>query len=125
MRNDGINIATRRGAPVRAAEDGVVAYTGNEIKGFGNMLLLRHADGWMTAYAHNETVLVKLGDRVRRGQVVARVGSSGSVTSPQLHFEIRKGTVAVDPTRHLDSRSAANGGGGPRAGLSGGRPNPG
>lgn len=125
MRNDGINIATRRGAPVRAAEDGVVAYTGNEIKGFGNMLLLRHADGWMTAYAHNETVLVKLGDRVRRGQVVARVGSSGSVTSPQLHFEIRKGTVAVDPTRHLDSRSASNGGGGPRAGLSGGRPNPG
>ncbi len=125
MRNDGINIATRRGAEVRAAEDGVVAYAGNELKGFGNMLLLRHADGWMTAYAHNEKVLVKLGDRVRRGQVVARVGSSGNVTTPQLHFEIRKGTVAVDPSRHLDSRSAANGGSGPRAGLSGGRPNPG
>ena len=126
MRNDGINIATRRGAEVRAAEDGVVAYAGNELKGFGNMLLLRHADGWMTAYAHNEKVLVKLGERVRRGQVVARVGSSGSVTTPQLHFEIRKGTVAVDPARYLDSRSADNGGaGGPRAGLSGGRPNPG
>lgn len=126
MRNDGINIATQRGAEVRAAEDGVVAYVGNEIKGFGNMLLLRHADGWMTAYAHNENVLVNLGDRVRRGQVIARVGSSGSVTTPQLHFEVRKGTVAVDPARYLDSRSADNGRrDGPRAGLSGARPNPG
>ncbi len=125
MRNDGINIATRRGAAVRAADDGVVAYAGNELKGFGNMLLLRHADGWMTAYAHNEKVLVKLGDRVRRGQVVARAGSSGNVTSPQLHFEIRKGTVAVDPARHLEARSADGGERRARAGLSGGRPDPG
>jgi murein DD-endopeptidase MepM/ murein hydrolase activator NlpD len=99
--NDGINIAARRGAPVRAAEDGIVVYAGNELRGFGNLVLIRHADGWTTAYAHNETLLVKRGDRVRRGQVIAKAGSSGSVATPQLHFEIRRGRRAVDPAEYL------------------------
>lgn len=99
--NDGINIAARQGDPVRAAEAGVVAYAGNELKGFGNLLLVRHADGWMTAYAHNDRLLVGRGDKIRRGQVIARVGRSGSVSSPQLHFEIRRGTQAIDPLQHL------------------------
>jgi murein DD-endopeptidase MepM/ murein hydrolase activator NlpD len=101
LHNDGINIAAVAGANVVAAQDGVVAYAGNELRGFGNLLLVRHANGWVTAYAHNEKLLVKQGDKVRRGQPIARVGSTGNVTSPQLHFEIRKGTDPVDPLEHL------------------------
>ena len=92
---------------MRAAESGVVAYAGNEVRGFGNMLLLKHADGWVTAYAHNQELLVRRGDRVQRGQVIARVGSTGSVDRPQLHFEIRKGKQAVDPLEELPRPSAA------------------
>ena len=102
LHNDGINIAASAGAVVRAAENGVVAYAGNELRGFGNLLLVKHADGWMTAYAHNAQLLVRRGDRVRRGQPIARVGQSGNVTSPQLHFELRRGKSAVDPMQHLD-----------------------
>jgi murein DD-endopeptidase MepM/ murein hydrolase activator NlpD len=105
--NDGINIAASVGTPVRAAENGVVAYAGNEVRGFGNMLLLKHANGWVTAYAHNDELLVQRGERIRRGQVIARVGSSGSVDRPQLHFEIRKGKRAVDPMQELPRPSAA------------------
>ncbi|MEZ5829854.1 MAG: peptidoglycan DD-metalloendopeptidase family protein [Dongiaceae bacterium] len=101
LRNDGVNIAAPVGAPVKASADGVVAYAGNELRGFGNMILLRHADGWVTAYAHNSSLLVKKGDKVKRGQVIARVGSSGNVDSPQLHFELRQGTKAVDPLKVL------------------------
>jgi murein DD-endopeptidase MepM/ murein hydrolase activator NlpD len=101
MHNDGINIAAPRGAPVRATADGVVAYAGNELRGFGNLLLVKHADGWVTAYGHNDQLLVRRGDSVRQGQVIARVGSTGNVAMPQLHFELRKGTTAVDPRRHL------------------------
>jgi murein DD-endopeptidase MepM/ murein hydrolase activator NlpD len=101
LRNDGINIAAPVGAPVKASAAGVVAYAGNELRGFGNMILLRHADGWVTAYAHNSSLLVKKGDKVRQGQTIARVGSSGSVDSPQLHFELRQGTKAVDPLKVL------------------------
>ncbi len=99
--NDGINIAAARGTHVLAAENGVVAYVGNELRGFGNLVLLKHDGGWVTAYAHADRILVRRGDRVSRGQVIARVGSSGSVTSPQLHFEIRHGKKPVDPQRHL------------------------
>lgn len=99
--NDGINIAAHRGQSVVAAEDGVVVYAGNEIRGFGNLVLIKHANGWMTAYGHNETLLVKRGDRVRRGQPIAKAGSSGSVTSPQVHFEIRRDSRAVDPMKYL------------------------
>jgi len=101
LRNDGINIAAPVGAPVKASAAGVVAYAGNELRGFGNMVLLRHADGWVTAYAHNSSLLVKKGDKVGQGQTIARVGSSGNVDSAQLHFELRQGTKAVDPLRVL------------------------
>jgi murein DD-endopeptidase MepM/ murein hydrolase activator NlpD len=104
--NDGLNIAAPLGAPVRAAESGVVAYIGNELQGFGNLVLIRHADGWMSAYAHNETLLVKRGEQVKRGQTIARVGQTGSVTEPQLHFELRRGTEAVNPVPLLDRRSS-------------------
>jgi murein DD-endopeptidase MepM/ murein hydrolase activator NlpD len=101
LQNDGINIAAPRGTPVRAAENGVVVYAGNELKGFGNLLLLRHADGWMSAYAHLDAFLVERGATVKRGQNVARVGQSGSVATPQLHFELRRGGRAVDPRGQL------------------------
>lgn len=107
LHNDGINIQAPKGTPVRAAENGVVAYAGGEIKGFGNLLLIRHADGFMTAYAHNEALLVKRGDVVRRGQVISRVGATGNVEFPQLHFEVRKGSQAVDPEQVLGSPSVS------------------
>jgi murein DD-endopeptidase MepM/ murein hydrolase activator NlpD len=100
-RNEGINIAAERGAPILAAENGVVAYAGNELRGYGNLLLIRHADGWVTAYAHTEDILVGRGDRVTAGQRVATVGDTGAVSSPQLHFEIRQGSESVDPLDYL------------------------
>ncbi len=102
LHNDGLNIAAPRGSPVRAAENGVVAYSGRELEGFGNGVLVKHADGYMTFYAHNGEILVKRGQRVSRGQTIARVGSSGNVDSPQLHFQIRKGRQALDPKRLLE-----------------------
>ena len=102
--NDGINIAAHAGDKVLAAESGVVAYSGNELKGFGNLLLIRHANGWITAYAHNQKLLVKKGDKVKRGQPIATVGATGNVESPQLHFEIRRGSDPVDPMQHLASQ---------------------
>jgi murein DD-endopeptidase MepM/ murein hydrolase activator NlpD len=105
--NDGINIAAPRGTPVRAAENGVVAYAGEELKGFGKLLLVKHADGWVTAYAHNDDLLVAAGDTVQRGQAIARVGSSGHVDRPQLHFEVRRGTRAVNPEAQLSPRTAS------------------
>lgn len=103
LHNDGINIAVAKGASVKAAENGVVAYSGNELQGFGNLLLVKHADGWMTAYAHNDELLVKRGEQVKRGQVISRAGSSGNVRTSQLHFELRRGTKAVDPLKYLVS----------------------
>jgi murein DD-endopeptidase MepM/ murein hydrolase activator NlpD len=110
LHNDGINIAAPKGATVRAAENGVVAYAGNELRGFGNLVLVRHADNYVTAYAHTDKVLVKRGDKVRRGQAIAEVGDSGSVDKPQLHFEIRRGSQALDPRKLLsgDNRVALN-----------------
>lgn len=107
LHNDGINIEAPSGAPIRAAENGVVAYVGNELRGFGNLLLIKHADGWVTAYAHTQSFLVKRGDRVTRGQEVARVGRSGNVDRPQLHFEIRKGSRAIDPAEMLGPQQSA------------------
>ena len=108
LRNDGVNIAAPRGTPVRAAENGIVVYSGNALLGFGNMVLLRHANGYMTAYAHNEAIAVSRGDTVRRGQVIAKVGSTGNVAKPQLHFEIRKGKRAINPAKFLPGLSAAS-----------------
>jgi murein DD-endopeptidase MepM/ murein hydrolase activator NlpD len=100
--NDGINLAVPEGTPVKAAEDGVVAYSGNELKGYGNLVLVRHANGYVTAYAHASELLVKRGDVIKRGQVIAKSGQSGEVGSPQLHFEIRKGSTPVDPLQFLN-----------------------
>lgn len=95
--NDGLNIAAAKGTPVVAADNGVVAYAGNELRGFGNLLLIRHADGWVTAYAHLDRIDVERGAEVKRGQRIGAVGQSGGVPAPQLHFEVRKGSQAVDP----------------------------
>ena len=100
--NDGINLAVPEGTPVKAAEDGVVAYSGNELKGYGNLVLVRHSNGYVTAYAHASELLVKRGDVIKRGQVIAKSGQSGEVASPQLHFEIRKGSSPVDPLQFLN-----------------------
>lgn len=105
LHNDGINLAAPRGTTVRAAQTGVVAYAGNELRGFGNLVLIKHSGGVMTAYAHNEAVLVKPGQHVTRGEPIAKVGSSGSVDTPQLHFEIRFGRQAVDPMKFLGTRT--------------------
>lgn len=101
LHNDGINIAAPKGAPIRAAKAGVVAYAGNELRGFGNLLLIKHANGWVTAYAHTDKMLVKRGDKVSKGQIIARVGKTGAVTRPQLHFEMRRGKRPVNPKRYL------------------------
>jgi murein DD-endopeptidase MepM/ murein hydrolase activator NlpD len=102
LQNDGINLAVPEGTPVKAAEDGVVAYAGNELKGYGNLVLVRHSNGFVTAYAHASDILVKRGETVKRGQVIAHSGQTGNVTSPQLHFEIRKGSTPVDPSQYLN-----------------------
>ncbi|MEO1198958.1 MAG: LysM peptidoglycan-binding domain-containing protein [Pseudomonadota bacterium] len=102
-RNDGINIAVPAGTSIRAAENGVVIYAGSELQGFGNLILIRHAEGWVTAYAHNEELLVSRGDEIKRGQIIARAGSSGNVSAPQLHFEVRKGSQPVDPLQYLSA----------------------
>lgn len=103
-RNDGVNIAAPAGTPVRAAAGGEVVYRGSELDGFGNLLLVKHVDGFVTAYAHNDAMLVKKGDQVRQGQVIAKVGDSGAVTSPQLHFEIRQNLKSIDPTTMLGAQ---------------------
>jgi murein DD-endopeptidase MepM/ murein hydrolase activator NlpD len=100
-RNDGINLAVPEGTSVKAAEDGTVIYAGNELKSYGNLVLIRHANGWVSAYAHNSKLEVKRGDQVKRGQVIALSGMSGGVTTPQVHFELRKDAAPVDPLQHL------------------------
>ena len=99
--NDGINIKAPLGTIVKAADSGKVAYAGNELKGFGNLILIQHDDGWITAYAHNSSFLVKKGQRVQKGTPIAKVGSSGSVNTPQLHFEVRSGKKPLNPLAYL------------------------
>lgn len=105
--NPGVNIALRAGTPVRAAENGVVAYAADGLPAYGNLLILRHADGFSTAYAHNASLVVRLGDRVTRGQIVARSGRTGNVAEPQLHFGLRQGAGPVDPLKHLNAGPSA------------------
>ena len=100
--NDGINVAVPEGTPVKAADDGVVAYAGNELKSYGNLVLIRHSNGYVTAYAHASEIMVKRDEPIKRGQVIAKSGQTGNVTAPQLHFEIRKGSSPVDPMPYLD-----------------------
>ena len=108
LKNEGINIAVPEGTSVRAADSGVVAYAGNELKGYGNLVLIRHENGYVTAYAHAKELFVKRGDTVKRGDVIAKAGQTGSVSSPQLHFEVRKGATALDPMKYLSSTTASN-----------------
>jgi murein DD-endopeptidase MepM/ murein hydrolase activator NlpD len=108
LKNEGINIAVPEGTNIQAAESGVVAYAGNELKGYGNLVLVRHAGGYVTAYAHASQLMVKRGDTVKRGDVIAKAGQTGAVQSPQLHFEVRKGATALDPNKFLASSTASN-----------------
>jgi len=101
LHNDGINIAAPRGTSVKAAENGVVVYVGNALKGSGNLVLIRHENQWMTAYPHLDSTTVRKGQTVRRGAIIGRVGSTGSVSTPQLHFEVRRGTSALNPLKYI------------------------
>jgi murein DD-endopeptidase MepM/ murein hydrolase activator NlpD len=108
LKNEGINISVPEGTSIRAADGGVVAYAGNELKGYGNLVLIRHPGGYVTAYAHAKELLVKRGDKVERGVVIGKAGQTGSVSSPQLHFEVRKGATALDPMKYMASATASN-----------------
>ena len=99
--NDGINIKAAKGTPIKAADAGVVAYAGNELKGFGNLILIKHNDGWVTAYAHADKLSVKKGQKVVKGATIGTVGTSGGVATPQLHFETRAGKKALNPKAYL------------------------
>ncbi len=96
-RNDGINIAATTGEPIHAAADGTVSYAGNDLKSYGNLVLIRHGDNYVTAYAHADRILVNRGDHVAKGQVIGYAGDTGDVSSPQLHFEIRRGVHPINP----------------------------
>lgn len=102
LHNDGINISAARGTPVKAAENGVVVYAGNELKGSGNLILIRHENQWMTAYGHMDQITIKKGQVIKRGEQIGTVGSSGSVSAPQLHFEVRRGTEALNPNNYME-----------------------
>src|SRR5262249_56639423 len=99
--SDGIDLAVPEGTQMRAADDGVVAYAGSELKGYGNLVLVRHSNGFVTAYAHASELDVKKGDNVKRGQVIGKAGQTGNVASPQLHFDGRKGATPGDPSQYL------------------------
>jgi murein DD-endopeptidase MepM/ murein hydrolase activator NlpD len=105
--NDGLNIAAPKGAPIAAIDGGTVAYSGNELRGYGNLVLVKHSNGLISAYAHCEELLVKRGDTVHRGQVIAKVGATGGVSEPQLHFELRRGKQPVDPREFLTPAPSA------------------
>jgi len=103
-RNDGINIAASRNTPIHASASGTVSYA-DSLSGYGKLVLLKHSNGYVTAYAHADRLLVARGDFVTKGQVIGYAGQTGDVTSPQLHFEIRNGTTPVDPQRYLAART--------------------
>jgi murein DD-endopeptidase MepM/ murein hydrolase activator NlpD len=100
--NDGVNLSVPMGSDVHAAEAGTVAYAGSELKGYGNLILIRHDNDMVTAYAHNDQLLVKRGDKVKRGQVVAKAGKTGTVDQPQVHFELRQGAKPIDPMPYME-----------------------
>ncbi len=102
--NDGINIKAKKGDAVVAADNGVIAYAGNELKGFGNLVLIKHSDGWMTAYAHLDKIVVKKNQKVNRGQKIGEAGNTGNISSPEVHFEVRKGAKAKDPLLYLEKK---------------------
>ena len=101
QKNDGIDIAAEKGATVQAADSGTVVYAGNEVRGMGNLLLVSHSNGYITAYGYNDQLLVKKGDTVKKGQAIAKVGTSGTAPDPRLHFEVRRGNRTLDPATVL------------------------
>jgi murein DD-endopeptidase MepM/ murein hydrolase activator NlpD len=101
QKNDGIDIQAETGDPVKAADGGTVVYAGSEVAHLGNLLLVQHPGGYITAYGNNDALLVKKGDEVKKGQTIAKSGSSGGAPSPRLHFEVRRGSKTVDPTSVL------------------------
>jgi len=105
QQNDGINIGVARGSPVTATADGVVAYVGSEIPAYGTLILLRHGDGWISAYGYADSLSVTRGQKVKRGQMIARSGASPYTGAPQLHFEIRNGRKPVNPISYLPGKS--------------------
>jgi len=105
--NDGINIAVPEGEPIWASAGGTVVYAGNDLKGYGNMVIIRHKDGWMTAYAHARSIAVKKDETVKQGDIVAYVGTTGGVPVPQVHFAIRNGRTPVDPELYLPKNTAS------------------
>jgi murein DD-endopeptidase MepM/ murein hydrolase activator NlpD len=107
--NDGINISAREGEPIWAAASGEVIYAGNELKGYGNMLILSHAGGYKTVYAHASDMLVRRGDKVKQGDLIGYVGQTGAVNSAQLHFGIRDGKSPINPESKLPRRMASAG----------------
>jgi murein DD-endopeptidase MepM/ murein hydrolase activator NlpD len=107
-KNDGINLAANRDAPIHASASGTVTYAGDDLKNYGNLLLVKHSGGYTTAYAHADRLIVARGDVVTRGQIIGYVGQTGDVASPQLHFEIRSGTTPVNPRSYLSSATASN-----------------
>lgn len=109
VHNDGINMTARKGSAIRAAEAGVVAYASNDLPGYGNLILVKHSGNWVTAYAHTENMTVKAGQIIKKGQTIARVGNTGGVQKPQLHFEIRRGRRALNPLLYLERRKTASG----------------
>jgi murein DD-endopeptidase MepM/ murein hydrolase activator NlpD len=102
QKNEGIDIGAPQGTSVRSAAMGDVVYVGDNVAGFGNLILLRHGGGYATAYGHVQNPLVKRGDRVMAGQAIAQIGKTGNATTPRLHFEVRKGTTAVNPNSYLN-----------------------
>ena len=102
QKNDGIDIQAEPGAPVKAAEGGTVVYVGSEVAHLGNLVLVQHPGGYITAYGNNEAVLVKKGEEVKKGETIAKAGNSGGATSPRVHFEVRRGgSRTIDPTTVL------------------------
>ena len=99
--NDGINISSNLGTSVKASLDGEIVYSGNEIPGYGNLILIKHSKNWITAYAHLEKIVKKKGNYVKKGETIGLVGKTGNVSEVQLHFEIRKGKEAVNPLKYL------------------------
>ncbi|MBP6767220.1 MAG: M23 family metallopeptidase [Reyranella sp.] len=104
QKNDGIDIAAAKGTPVKAAEGGKVVYAGGEVARMGNLLLIEHSGGYITAYGNNEELLVKKGDTVKKGQTIAKVGNSGGTPEPQLHFEVRRSGKTIDPKTVLGAQ---------------------
>jgi murein DD-endopeptidase MepM/ murein hydrolase activator NlpD len=102
QRNDGLDIAAPDGTPVQAAASGDVVYAGNLVPGFGNLVLIKHEDGWITAYAHLSTTEVKIREHVSQGSQIGTVGSSGGVDQPQLHFEVRYAPSPRERARPID-----------------------